>query len=61
MFLKSFLNAPQTDDQDVVGIVVHSARLLDGEPRTAAFVWGGEVRPAPSLPFGRWKTGVRAA
>lgn len=24
-------------------------------PRIAAFVWGGKVRPAPTLPFGRWK------
>ena len=25
------------------------------EPRIAAFVWGGKVRPSPTLPFGRWK------
>ena len=25
-------------------------------PRIAAFVWGGKVQPAPTLPFGRWKT-----
>ncbi len=24
-------------------------------PRIAAFIWGGKVRPAPTLPFGRWK------
>lgn len=30
--------------------------------RAVAFVWGPEVSPAPSLPFGRWKTvGVPAA
>ncbi|HEV2146710.1 MAG TPA: hypothetical protein VGR37_04770 [Longimicrobiaceae bacterium] len=30
-------------------------------PRAVAFVWGPEVSPAPSLPFGRWKTAVRVA
>jgi hypothetical protein len=29
--------------------------------RSVAFVWGGEAVPAPSLPFGRWKPGARAA
>jgi hypothetical protein len=29
--------------------------------RSVAFVWGGESAPAPSLPFGRWKPGARAA
>jgi hypothetical protein len=24
------------------------------DPRISAFVWGGRVRPAPTLPFGRW-------
>ena len=24
-------------------------------PRIAVFIWGGKVRPAPTLPFGRWK------
>lgn len=27
-------------------------------PRATAFIWGGEVRPSPSLPFGRWKEAV---
>ena len=26
-----------------------------GEPRIAAFIWGGKIRPAPTLPYGRWK------
>jgi hypothetical protein len=30
-------------------------------PRSVAFVWGGEVNPSPSLPYGRWKPGARAA
>lgn len=24
-------------------------------PRITAFIWGGKVRPAPTLPYGRWK------
>ena len=26
-----------------------------GEPRIAAFIWGGKIRPTPTLPYGRWK------
>jgi hypothetical protein len=26
-----------------------------GGPRIAAFIWGGKVPPAPTLPYGRWK------
>ncbi len=40
------------------GIVIRHARS-GGEglpaPRIAAFIWGGKVRPQPTLPFGRWK------
>lgn len=25
------------------------------QPRIAAFIWGGKVRPTPTLPYGRWK------
>lgn len=25
------------------------------EPKVAAFIWGGKVRPTPTLPYGRWK------
>ena len=37
-----------------------SARPQNGatpedEPRIAAFIWGGKTRPAPILPYGRWK------
>jgi hypothetical protein len=24
-------------------------------PRISAFIWGGKVRPTPTLPYGRWK------
>ena len=35
--------------------------IRDGEenrekpPLITAFIWGGKVRPEPTLPFGRWK------
>lgn len=38
------------------GIVIRSAE--EGEtkpPLITAFIWGGKVRPEPTLPFGRWK------
>ncbi len=41
------------------GIVVTEPAVDPGchadRPRIAAFIWGGKVRPTPSLPFGRWK------
>lgn len=46
------------DDDGFLGIVMADARLsLDDrrEPRITAFIWGGKVRPAPILPYGRWK------
>jgi hypothetical protein len=46
---------------DAVGIVVQSGTHGEHPPRTIAFMWGREVCPAPSLPFGRWKTGVLSA
>ncbi|HEX8318759.1 hypothetical protein [Longimicrobium sp.] len=58
--------------QKVAGAVPAEAYATDagaaleqpGAPRlsrSVAFVWGGEAAPAPSLPFGRWKPGARAA
>lgn len=43
-----------------VGIVVQDGPQQASRPHLA-FVWGPEVLPAPSLPFGRWKTSARAA
>jgi hypothetical protein len=44
-----------------VGIVVADRSHAEGRPHLD-FVWGPpEVLPAPSLPFGRWKPGARAA
>ncbi len=41
----------------VRGIVVNEGSPpSDGkEPRIALFIWGGKVRPTPTLPYGRWK------
>lgn len=45
----------------VVGMVVQNGRTAPKQPRVVAFVWGGEERAQPSLPFGRWKEPVRPA
>lgn len=40
------------------GIVIHKGSVGEGQkntPRISAFIWGGKVRPSPTLPFGRWK------
>lgn len=42
------------------GIVIRGAEEEEVKrPLIAAFIWGGKVRPEPTLPFGRWK--VRTA
>lgn len=53
--------APADRKNPAVGIVVHDYAPAPRRPRSIAFVWGGEEAPTPSLPFGRWKPGVRAA
>jgi hypothetical protein len=46
-------------DEGSAGIVVTNTQggFSDREdhPRIAAFIWGGKVRPTPTLPYGRWK------
>ena len=41
------------------GIVVTDRKTerstSSGGPRIAAFIWGGKVKPTPTLPYGRWK------
>ena len=38
------------------GIIIHGREdALRGSPRIQAFIWGGEVPPTPTLPFGRRK------
>lgn len=45
----------QVDAAGTPGIVVLEPAKPRQEPRIAAFIWGGKVRPVPTLPFGRWK------
>ena len=46
---------------DLPGIVVADGRqggvsaASAAEPRILAFIWGGKVRPSPTLPYGRWR------
>lgn len=35
------------------GIVIHMRVEPMPRPRVSAFIWGGKVRPMPSLPYGR--------
>jgi len=46
-------------DETSPGIVVTDfpGNLSKGNehPRISAFIWGGKVRPTPTLPYGRWK------
>ena len=49
------------DDFPAVGIVVHDYAPAPRRAPRIAFVWGGEDAATPSLPFGRWKPGARAA
>ncbi len=38
------------------GIVIRSPEESEPKsPQITAFIWGGKVRPEPTLPFGRWK------
>ena len=45
--------------ETVQGIVVtdrEAKRTVPAEgPRIAVFIWGGKVKPSPTLPYGRWK------
>jgi hypothetical protein len=52
--------APVSGDE-AVGIVVRDRQVTPSEPRAIAFVWGGKLSAAPSLPFGRWKQGLASA
>ena len=36
-----------------VGIVIHGSFEEPRRPAISAFIWGGKVRPVPSLPYGR--------
>ena len=50
----------QRDDEGTkretpVGIVIRGGDDTVVKPSISAFIWGGKVRPAPTLPYGRWK------
>jgi hypothetical protein len=36
-------------------VIIRGADPAPQRPRISAFIWGGKVRPAPTLPYGRWK------
>ena len=44
------------EETHMTGIVIASGRKSAGQeslaPRIAAFIWGGKVRPTPTLPYG---------
>jgi hypothetical protein len=61
MKIEKGLDSPLAASSDPVGIVVQSGTSGEERPRAVAFVWGARVCPAPSLPYGRWKAGVRPA
>lgn len=45
--------------EEIPGIVITDrkkrAQRQGRHPRIRAFIWGGKVRPHPTLPYGRWK------
>jgi hypothetical protein len=47
--------ATQPEGQDPPGIVIRDGGAPPVVPAIAAFIWGGKVRPLPTLPYGRWK------
>lgn len=48
-----------TTEDTVQGIIVADRKVDRIEPgrnpRISAFIWGGKVKPTPTLPYGRWK------
>lgn len=46
---------PEERGQDPLGIVIQDRNTPPAQPVITAFIWGGKVRPVPTLPFGRWK------
>jgi hypothetical protein len=43
------------ETEDPPGIVIQDGGKPPRRPVISAFIWGGKVRPVPTLPFGRWK------
>jgi hypothetical protein len=48
---------PEQDEVcgEPAGIVIQDQWFPVRQPVISAFIWGGKVRPLPTLPFGRWK------
>ena len=44
-----------SDQRMPAGIVIRGWPNAAVKPRISAFIWGGKVRPVPTLPYGRWK------
>lgn len=61
MNINEWQGRDERDDADAVGIVVQGGPHEERRPRVVAFMWGGRVQRGPSLPYGRWKNGVRPA
>lgn len=49
------VKAPGERAHGAAGIVIKDQMEPVTRPVIAAFIWGGKVRPSPTLPFGRWK------
>ncbi len=45
----------EREEEEAAGILVRDRMEPVRPPVIAAFIWGGKVRPVPTLPFGRWK------
>lgn len=37
-------------------VIIRGEDPTPQRPRISAFIWGGKVRPTPTLPYGRWKS-----
>jgi hypothetical protein len=51
------VNEEGTAREPLPGIVIAGGggKTDPRAPRISAFIWGGKVRPVPTLPYGRWK------
>lgn len=49
------VKAPGERAHGAAGIVIKDQMEPVTRPVIAAFIWGGKVRPSPTLPYGRWK------
>lgn len=47
---------PSEREGGAAGIVIRDRVVPIRRPVISAFIWGGKVRPVPTLPFGRWKS-----